>query len=715
VREDIYPDSDLLDADGSTSVDRRDFFRLVGGGITVFFTAGLPLAGAQRRGQQYPDDFNAYLRIGEDGRVSCFSGKIEMGQGIITSLAQMLAEELEVPLALVDMVMGDTALCPYDGATVGSRSTKYFGPALRRAAAEAKGVLIQLAAERMDVPEDRLVAKNGIITDKNNSGRKVSYAQLARGQRIARHMQGEVPIKHHSSHTVSGKATPRTDSSQKVTGEAKFAGDIRLPGLLHAKILRPPAHGAKLRKVDVSGARQIEGSRVVQKEDLVAVLHEHPDEAERGLDKIKAEWDEPELVLNNRTIFEHLTASAQTSNVVTEKGNLAEGNGQAAQSFAHTYLNHYVAHAPMEPHTAVVHIGQDGTRVWASTQAPFRVRDSIARLLDLSSEKVRVFTPFVGGGFGGKTASRQVTEAARLAKITGRPVQVAWTRKEEFLYDTFRPAAVIKMKSGIDRAGRILFWDYDNYFAGSRSSEPVYDIPHQRVLSRGAERGTRVHPFGTGAWRGPGSNTNVFAMESQIDIMAAAAGTDPLSFRLKNLKESRMRRVLEAAGKKFGKSFVKAPSGKGFGIACTNYLGTCLATMAEVRADVENGRVQVERIVCAQDLGEIINPEGVRLQLEGCITMGLGYVLSEEIQFQGGKILDENFNTYEITRFSWTPRIETVLIDNPGMAPQGCGEPAITSMGGVIANAVYDAIGVRMFELPMTPERIMAGKERSEG
>jgi len=287
-------------------------------------------------------------------------------------------------------------------------------------------------------------------------------------------------------------------------------------------------------------------------------------------------------------------------------------------------------------------------------------------------------------------------------------VQVAWTRKEEFFYDTFRPAAVIKVGSGLARNQRIVFWDYDNYFAGSRSSQLFYDIPNHKVAARGGWMGGggQAHPFRVGAWRAPGSNTNVFAVESQIDIMAQAAGADPLTFRLAHLTDQRMRRVLLAAADKFGHRFAAAPAKKGVGIACADYKSTYVATMAEVSVDKKSGTIRVERVVCALDMGEVINPAGARLQIEGCITMGLGYALREEIRFEGGKILAENFDTYELPRFSWLPKIETVLLDNPSMPPQGCGEPAITPMGAVIANAVYDAVGVRMFELPMTPARI---------
>ncbi len=692
------------------TLDRREFFKLVGGGIVIFFAAGNPLTLQQRRGRGYPADFNAYLRIGEDGRVSCFTGKIEMGQGIHTSLAQMLAEELDVTLNNVDMVMGDTDLCPYDTGTFGSRSTKYFGPPLRKAGAEARAVLIQLASEKLGIPEEKLTAKDGSIFAHDDSTKKASYAELAKGKKIVRHLEKKPPIKHYSKHAVSGNPTDRMDSEQKVTGEAKFTGDIHPADMLHAKILRPPAHGATLKSVDTSAAKKIQAIQIIQDKDMIAVLHKHPDVAEKALGLIKAQFEPSGSTLDNQTIFQHLKDSAPEGNVVTEEGNIEDGRGLAAKKFEKAYYNHYVAHAPSEPHTAVINIEGDKATVWASTQSPFRAQAEVAQVLSFPQEKVRVITPFVGCGFGGKNQGNQITEAARLAQLSGKPVQVAWTRKEEFFFDTFRPAAVIDIKSGLNSANQIVFWEYHNYFAGDRSSQPFYNIPHYRVLSMGGwggrSGGGGVHPFGVGAWRGPGSNTNVFAIESHVDIMAEEAVMNPLEFRMHNLTDERMKRVLSAAAEKFGKSFSKAPSGKGFGLACTDYLGTYLATIAEVKVNKNNGEIRVERVVCAQDTGEVINPEGVRMQIESCITMGLGYCFTEEIRFSNGRILDENFDTYEIPRFSWTPKIETVLVDNPEMPPQGCGEPAITSMGGVIANAVYDAIGKRVFTLPMTPTRI---------
>ncbi|MFQ5771461.1 MAG: xanthine dehydrogenase family protein molybdopterin-binding subunit, partial [bacterium] len=346
--------------------------------------------------------------------------------------------------------------------------------------------------------------------------------------------------------------------------------------------------------------------------------------------------------------------------------------------------------------------------VWASTQTPFRLKEEIASTLELPSKNVRIMPTFVGGGFGGKSHNQQAVEAARLAKLTGKPVQVAWSRAEEFFFDTFRPAAMVKIRSGISDTGKMMLWDYHVYFAGERGSQQFYDVPHHSTVSHGSGwRGTPgSHPFSTGAWRAPANNTNTFARESQIDIMASKAGADPLDFRLKNLTDKKMQRVLIAAAEKFGWTAKKTPGGRGNGIACGMDAGTYVAHMAEVEVNKSTGQVQVKRIVCAQDMGLVMNPEGAKIQMEGCITMGLGYALTEEIHFKGGEIFDLNFDTYEIPRFSWLPKIETVLIEDKNSPAQGGGEPAIICMGAVIANAIFDATGVRLYQLPMTSDRI---------
>ena len=710
MKKDDYQAMDFYDIAPALPLGRREFIKLLGGGIVILFAVGEPsLLEAQRqRGQPLPDDFNAFLRIGEDGRVSCFTGKIEMGQGVITSLAMMLADELEVPLDSVDMVMGDTDLCPWDAGTWGSMSTRFFGPPLRAAAAEARAVLIELGAEYLQTPPSELTVEAGVIYNKSQRQKKVSYSQLAKGKKITRRLEKEKVLEKPSDFTIVGTPVLRRDAVDKVTGKARFAGDLQEEGMLYARILRPPAHGAKLISADTSGAKTIEGARVIQDGDMIAVLHEDPELADQALKKIKAQWEKPEAIVDDKTIFDHLLKVAPPGDIVSEGGNLAEGEKASKTIIEKTYLNGYVAHATIETHTALAKVEGGKATIWASTQSPFGVKEEAASALGFQSKDVHVITPFVGGGFGGKGSSRQAVEAARLAKIAGRPIQVAWTRPEEFFYDTFRPAAVVKIKAGVTGLGAISLWDYGVYFAGERGSQHFYDIPHHRTMTYGSgwQGQPGSHPFGTGPWRAPANNTNTFARESQIDILAAAAEKDPLEFRLKNLKDTRMIRVLKAAAEKFGWTPAKAPSGRGHGIACGIDAGTYVAHMCEVEVDRKTGHVQVKRVVCAQDMGLSINPEGAKIQMEGCVTMGLGYALAEDIHFKGGEILDLNFDTYEIPRFSWLPQIETVLIDDRNAAPQGGGEPAIICMGGVIANAIFDAIGGRVFQLPMTPERV---------
>lgn len=694
-------------------IGRRDFLKTTGSGIFLFFTIG-ELSFLEQRVEGgrmspgLPTDFNAFLKIGEDGRVSCYTGKIEMGQGPITSLAQELADELDVALEAVDMVMGDTDICPWDGGTFGSLTTRAFGPALRIAGAQARQVLLELAAENLNTSVSHLAVENGIVFDTSSPLHRISYAQLAQGKKVVRQLTRPAVTKKPSEFKIMGKPTLRRDAREKVTGNAKYAGDIQVPGMLFAKLLRPPAHGAKLLDLDLSEAKKVQGVKIIQQNDFVAVLHRYPDVAEFALSKIKATFDQPKSGIDDLTIFDHLLKVAPKGRMVAQGGNLQEGERAATVTIEETYLDGYKSHAPIEPHTAVAKIEDGKATIWASTQTPFSAKDEVAKEIGFPPENVRIITPFVGGGFGGKTRNLQAVEAALCAKLSGSPVQVAWSRREEFFFDAFRPAAVVKVRSGITAEGRISFWDYHVYFAGDRGSRLFYDVPHHSTLSYDASGagGVISHPFATGPWRAPGNNTNTFARESHIDMLAAKAGIDPVEFRLRNLADAKMKRVLQAAADKCGWKPVKAPSGRGYGVACGIDAGTYVAAIAEVGVDRATGHVQVRRVVCAQDMGLVINPEGAAIQMEGCITMGLGYALEEDMHFKDGEILDVNFDTYQIPRFSWVPKIETVILDSKDDPPQGGGEPAIVLMGAVIGNAVYDAIGVRLHQMPMNPARI---------
>lgn len=703
--------------EASTS-NRREFLKRFGSGLFIWVVLG-PALGAQESEASFPTkprvlpkgaiDFNALLRIGEDGRVTCFTGKIEMGQGPITSLPQMLAEELDVAVDDIDIVMGDTDLCPYDQGTWGSMTTRVFGPQWCQAGAAARTVLLELAAETLHVPVADLMVQQGVVLVISDPSRRVSYGQLTKGRRIDRDLVVPPVVKRPAEYKVVGQPLPRRDARDKVTGKAKYTGDIRLPGMLYASVLRPPAHGATLRRIDATVLSGRAGFTVVQEAGLVAVLHELPELAEDALADLQAEFEPSSSTLDNAGLYEHLAKAKLKSRVVKQAGDLEKGRVRSVRPLETTYCNAYIVHAAMETHTALAQVENGKFTVWASTQNPFGARAEIAQVLGVPETQVRVITPFVGGGFGGKSMNRQAVEAALLARATGRPVQVAWSREEEFVNGNFRPAAVVNVDAGLDAAGRIAFWDYEVRFAGDRGSDLLYDVPDHRITAVGNFNGPAgYHPFPVGAWRAPGCSTNAFARESHIDRLAAMAGVDPIEFRLRHLTNPRAIGVLKAAAANWGWQPGNGVTGRGLGVAIGMDAGTYVATIAEVAVDRQDGTVKVKRVLCAQEMGRVINPAGARQQMEGCIMMGLGYALSEEIRFKAGEVLDTNFDTYELPRFSWLPKIETVILDAMDDPPQGGGEPAVIVMGAVLANAIHDAVGARLLELPMTPARIKA-------
>jgi isoquinoline 1-oxidoreductase len=690
---------------------RRDFFKLLGGGIFIYFSTwdpsdllALPLA--QRR--ELPTDFNAFLRIAEDGTVTCYTGKIEMGQGPITSLPQQMADELDVEYEKVKIVMGDTMLCPWDMGTWGSLTTRQFSHPFRAAGAEARAVLLELGAEYLELDIHDVTVKNGIVHGISNPKKQVSYGELAKGQRIERFMEQKPPVKKHTEFKSVGQPKYHADAAVKVTGKAKFTGDIKLPGMVYARILRPPSHLSKLVSVDYNGAEEMDGVEVVRDDDLVAVLHESFDVAVSAVNKIKAEYSPDNMEVDDNSVFEYLLNAPSNRRELENTGNLDQGREGSEIIIETEFHDGYKAHATIETHTALAHWEGDKVTVWASAQSPFGAQDDISRELGMDLEQVRVISPFVGGGFGGKAYHPQVMETVRVARLAGKPVMQVYTREEEFFKDYFRPAAVVKITSGVTRSGKIKMWDFHQYFAGNRGSDTIYDVPHSRRTGYGEKQGEPVHPFPTGAWRAPANNTNTFARESQIDIMAAKTRVDPLQFRLDNLSDEKMIAVWKALADKFGYTPAPAPSGRGIGMACGTDAGTWVAVMIEVKVNEKTGEVQPIRAACAQDMGMCVNPQGATIQAEGCITMGMGYALAEDVEFKGGNVITTNFDTYQLPLFSWVPKtIDTVILDRMDQPPQGGGEPAIICMGGALANAIFDACGARVYRMPITPQRVL--------
>jgi nicotinate dehydrogenase subunit B len=695
-------------------LDRREFLKNLGGGIIIVFSIsqmGFLTGCKPGKGSDLPE-FNAYLRIKQDGRVDCYSGKIEMGQGVTTSLRQILADELEVGIDKVDIIMGDTELCPHDDGTWGSMTTRFHDPLIRAAAAEAREVLKKLASEKLGIPVEQLKAENGIIFGESDRNKNVTYAELTKGRKIVQTISEKPVLKKPDQFKVIGKSHRRLDSELKVTGKALYSADIRLDGLLYARIVRPPAHGSKLISADTSAAEAIQGVKVLKDGDFIVVLHTNPEIAEQAVSSVKAEWEKPESKANNETIFEYILKTATDSNVNHEGGNLETGKKESDFLFEHEYHDGYRAHASIETHAATAVFKDGKLTMRASSQTPFGTREEVADLLKLRKENVHLKQIFLGGGFGGKIYNQQAAEVARIAKmVEGTPVQLAWSRKEEFMYDHFRPAAVLKVSSGVTKDGLIKYWDFKTYSAGDRGTEPFYGFANHKTTSFDKDG---LHPFNTGAWRAPGNYSNTFARESQIDIMANKIGMDPLEFRMKNINDKRAMNSLKLAADKFGWTATKPPKGTGRGIAVGTDAGTLVTVIVEVSVDSSIGAVKVNRAVVGQDMGQVVNPEGTIIQAEGCVNMGLGYTLTEDVEFDWGEVKSANFGDYQLPLFSTIPEIiETELADAMDQPPQGGGEPAIICMGAAVGNAIFEACGARVFRMPFTKERVLEALKKS--
>lgn len=725
MRSDKIDELYFSDVNEPIRLDRREFLKKLGGGIIVVFCLGKLslLDGMAQNTKEDPSNFNAYLRIKEDGRINCYTGKIEMGQGIITSLAQVLADELQVSIDKIDMVMGDTELCPYDAGTWGSLTTRFADPVIRAAAAEAREILLDLAAEKLEVDEGELMIENGVISAKNSPSKKITFAEITKGKKIVKTLSKKPEIKKASQFKLIGKPIISTDSLAKVTGKAQYSGDIKLPGMVYAKVVRPAVYGSKKIAVDASGLSDFEDVELINEGDLVAVVHPKLEIASKAAKKVKVTWEAPEANADTDSIFEFIEDHMTGNRVFKEGGDLEVGRKASKTIIKGKYLDGYKAHAPMETHSATCYFEGEKLIIWASTQTPFGVQKQLSRELKIDLDKVHVKQIFLGGGFGGKIYSKQAIEAALISKSCGKPVQLVWSRKEEFLYDRFRPAAIMNATTGVDSNGKLVLWDFDIYCAGTRGCTIFYGAENHRTREfneknvKGDSHTTKlkrggVHPVGTGAWRAPGNNSTVFARESHIDVTAHKIGIDPLKFRLDNLNHDNMKATLELAADTFGWDR-KKKEGHGYGIALGEDAGTCVAIIAEVYVNKKTGEVQPINIVCAQDMGQVVNPHGATVQTEGGVTMGLGYALFEEVEFNGGKVKTRSFKNYEITKFSKTPEITCVFRDKMDAKPEGGGEPAIICVGGAIANAVFDASGARVNRMPVTPERILEALKKA--
>ncbi|MEW6234100.1 MAG: molybdopterin cofactor-binding domain-containing protein [Candidatus Omnitrophota bacterium] len=689
-------------------MDRREFFKMLGGGIVVLSFLGDSAARESledRRfaaGKRNPPEVGAWIHVGENGRITVYTGKAELGQNIRTSLAQAVADELPAPLESIELAMADTSLTPYDAGTFGSQTTPRMSPQLRKAAAAAREILIDLAAENWSVNRESLQAAEGKILHKETN-RSLTYGELAQGKQWLKTIPDSIALKTADQWTVSGRSIPAIHARPLVTGEHKFASDRNLPGMMFGKIYRPPAFGAKLKSADLTKAQAMKGVVVVQDGDFIGAAAENEYTASQAIRSIETEWERTPQI-SGKDLYEHLKKTGENQrDSVQNDGSLEEGRKNAKFNAKAEYTVAYIAHTPLEPRAALA-VWEDGRlTVWTGTQRPFGVQSELARALRLPEDRVRVIAPDKGSGYGGKHTGETAIEAARLAKAAGRPVKVVWTREEEFTWAYFRPAGVIEAEASVNENGRITAWEFHNYNSGAAGIRHTYDIPNQKIEFHRSDS-----PLRQGSYRCLAATANHFARESFIDELANGVKMDPLEFRLKNTADDRFKNILTAAAERFGWSKAKSTQERGFGIAGGFEKGSYMAVCVEITIDPASKELKVIRAVEAFDCGPVINPNHLKNQIEGMIMMGLGGALYEAIDFEDGKILNARLSKYRVPRFRDLPQIECVLLDHKDIYPAGGGETPIVGIAPAIGNAIFSAIGIRLRSLPMIPKGLSA-------
>lgn len=675
------------------SWSRRGFLKSIGTGLVVVAFAGKLSAqaesgGAGRRAarQRRPSEIDAWLHIAEDGTVTFFTGKAEVGQNIRTLLTQIVAEELPVPLTSIRMVMADTDKVPYDAGTFGSRTTPEMGPQLRRVAATAREALLDLAAAAWKVDRATLVLAEGQVRHAP-SNRAIGLGELTRGQRLQRTVMDAPPMKAPVDWKVAGTSLPKVDGRLFVTGRHAYTSDVSRPGMVYGKVLRPPQFGATLVSVDTAALEKSSEVTLVRDGEFVGVTAPTVHQAQRALTALRAEWTSKPQVAE-ADLFTHLKETSRYRPTPHE---------ETGTYLKNTYEIAYIAHAPLEPRAAVAEWKDDKLTVWTGTQRPFGVRSDLAQALGVAEERVRVIVPDTGSAYGGKHTGEAAIEAARLAKGCGKPVKLVWTREEEFTWAYFRPAGLIEVFARLRDDGTLLTWDFHNLNSGNAGIRAPY-----RVLETAS---TEFHPADSplrqGSYRGLAATANHFARESHIDDLARLVKQDPLAFRLKNLNDERARAVLEAAAKAFRWGAQPSSPTRGYGLAVGTEKGSFVATCAEVAIDGATRQFRVVRVVQAFECGAVINPAQLINQNQGSIVQGLGGALFEAVHFGDGRILNPHFADYRVPRFVDTPEIEVVLVPRPDLASVGAGETPIVTIAPAVGNAVASATGVRIARLPM--------------
>lgn len=652
------------------------------------------------------------IRVEPDGDVTALSGKVEFGQGIRTAFAQLVADELELPMDRVRVVLGDTGLVPFDAGTVGSHSIHQDGSLLRRAAAAARLELVRRASVRLGVPPDRLETAAGAVRV-IGGGAGIGYGALVADGPLTGPIPDDLPVRRPEGARLLGTTQSRVEARDIVTGRARYVADVRLPGMLRGQVLHPPSRGASLVSLDDAVARTLPGVvAIVRDGDFAGVVAERDEQARAAVDALEAEWRSAPIEERPALDFP-----------MRRDGDVAAALASAATTVEASYSLPYISNAPIGPSAAVADVGPDGAVLYVGTHRPFGLRAQAAALLSLPEERVRVIPQLSSGTYGRNSIGDAALEAVRLSRGAGRPVLVQWTREEEFALSPVRPAAYMEIAAGLSADGTITAWRYDEHtnvhtYSGvlnpqvaphtsGRNAVPPYRVPALAVTLH-----VEPTPVRTASFRSLAAAENVFAIESFMDELAEHAGIDPLDFRLRHLDDPRLRAVLERVADACDWPGRPRGDGRGLGLACTLYHGTYVAHAALVSV-AARGRVHLERMWCAIDPGLVVNPDGVRNQTEGGIQQSASWTLLEELGHRDGRITTTGWDTYPIATFADAPTsIEVILAGDPSNEPTGVGEPGSVPTAGAIANAVYAACGARVRDLPLSPDHVRRAMAR---
>jgi nicotinate dehydrogenase subunit B len=738
-----------------SAVPRREFLKTSGAVVVSFaLRSALPNPLLAQNFAANPDlgkpldphEVDSFLAVQADGSVTIYTSKVDVGTGLQIAMSQMAAEELGVPIERITVIEGDTAVTPNQGGTGGSTGVPIGAVQVRQAAATARQAFLSLAAERLKRPAAELTLADGIVRP-SVGGSGITLAALVGGKRLDLKVDPKAPLRDSSSYTVVGKPILRTDVPGKSTARHTFLQDFKLPDMLHARVIRPPAIGAKLVSVDESSLSGIPDARVVRIESFLAVVSSDEWAAVRGARAVKATWSEWQGLPGHEDLARHVRESAvDRDQPLVNRGDPEAALPRAAKQLSATYWWPCQSHASLGPSCAVADAREDGATIWTSSQGTHGMRANFSKIFGIPEEKLRVIYLDGSGSYGGNGNDDAAADALLISRKLGKPVRVQWMRQDEHGWDPKGPPQLLDLRAGLDAEGRIVAWETQMWLpttvpgarpllgvdaAGiaqphgqgtgliSQNGDPPYAAQNVRVIVHWLKE-TPLRPSNL---RAPGKIANVFAVEGFTDELAAAAGMDAVEFRLRGLSDPRAIEVLKRTAEMIGWQPRPSPNpqraqgnllvGRGMAYARYKQVENYVAIAMEVAVDRSSGEIRARRVTCAHDGGLVVNPNGLKNQIEGSILQTLSRALHEEVKFDHSRVTSVDWASYPILSFPEVPPVEVALLDHPELPPLGAGEASTAPVAAALANAVFDATGVRLRSVPFTPDRVEAALARS--